>query len=93
MTRNQPKPDPLNTFRVVIGGKDYDGGNYVYVFGRHVYIEFDSDYTIHRQSPAKNWRKQLAKWIEAIPNPVDLDWLLNHGWTVPLACYRKAGQI
>lgn len=76
---------PLNTFRTVVGGKEYDEGNHVYVLPqfRQICIEFDSDWTLSKKITAKNFLKKAAKEIDAIPPVVELNWFREHGWYVP----------
>lgn len=72
----------------IIGGKQYDWGNYIIVQGRNITIEFDSDYyickTIHRQ----NYKKGIEKEIEKIPGVVTLEWFIENGWEVEDGCFK-----
>ncbi len=70
-------------FRTVIGGKEYDPGNHVWVINRRIMIEFDSDYILTRHFSAKNWLKLALRVVSKIPDPVTVDWLAANGFEVP----------
>jgi hypothetical protein len=75
-------------FRQVVGGKDYDRGNHVWILKRRIIIEFDSDYNISKGFKAKNWFKKACREAESIPTVVTLEWLVKHGYNVPKGCWK-----
>lgn len=73
----------MEKYPTIIGGKEYEWGNYIFSVGRSIYIEFDSDYYISKVVTGKNINKRIKKEISKIPDPVSIDWFIKNGWDVP----------